>query len=349
LKRANMQVVAARAGVSKATVSHVINQTRKVKPETRQRVLDAIAELDYRPNLLARSLTTQHTGIVGMVISDSSNYFYGELIRGVEEVLLPNNYALLVCNTNDSQEREAHYLELLLAQRVDGIVTAATSKRWLELSRADAQRTPVVHVDRSFDGMLGPFVGVDNCQGAYLAVRHLVECGHASVGLLAGYPELISTARGRAAGYKQALCEANLPLREEWIVPSGVSIAEGRRAMHQLLTMPERPRAVFANNNLLTLGALLELRELGLRCPEDVALAGFDDHPWAEVTDPPLTMVRQPARQLGQSAADILLALIRHQPVLEPRLTLPCSLIIRRSSQGPHGQAPALDHDPMAG
>ena len=270
-----------------------------------------------------------------MVISDSSNSFYGEMLRGVEEVLLPNNYWLGVCNTNDSLEREARYLDLMLEIRVDGILTAATSRRWLQLSRADAQHTPVVHVDRSFDGMEGPFVGVDNQQGAYLGVRHLIDCGHTEIGLLAGNDELLSTARARAAGYRPALREAGLPLREDWIVRSRVSVAEGRRAMRQLLDSPQPPRAVFINNNLLMLGGLLELREMGRRCPDDVALVGFDDHPWAAVADPPLTVVRQPAEQMGQIAAGMLLALIRHEPVLEPRVLLPCSLVIRRSSQGP--------------
>ena len=330
-----MQDVASKAGVSKTTVSHVINQTRVVEPDTRRRVLGAIAELGYHPNLLARSLTTQRTGIIGMVISDSSNYFFAEMMRGVEEVLRPNNYALIVCNTSDDEDRERHYLDLLLEKRVDGILTAATSQRWLQLSQADAQHTPVVHVDRSFDGMAGPLAGVDNQQGAYLGVRHLLDCGHTEIGLLAGSDDLLSTLRARLTGYRQALAEAGLPLREDWIVRSGVSIAEGRRAMHQLLDSPQPPRAVFINNNLLTLGGLLELREMGRRCPEDVAIVGFDDHPWAAVADPPMTVVCQPAEQLGQIAASMLLALLRHEPVLEPRVLLPCSLIVRRSSQGP--------------
>jgi LacI family transcriptional regulator len=326
-----MQDVAAKAGVSKTTVSHVINQTRMVEADTRRRVLDAIAELRYRPNLLARSLTTQKTGIIGMVISDSSNYFFGETMKGVEEVLLPKNYGLIVCNTNETLEREAHYLNLLLSQRVDGIIAAATSQHWVELSKADMQHTPVVFVDRSFDDMAGPFVGVDNKQGAYLGVRHLLACGHPSVGLLAGY-ERLSTMRERTAGYEHAIQEAGLPLRDAWIVRSHLSIEDGRRAMRQILAAPQRPRAVFINNNLLALGGLLELRDMGLRCPEDIAIAGFDDHPWAAVADPPLTVVRQPAQQLGRTAARILLALIQHEPVAETHVSLECELVVRQSS-----------------
>lgn len=332
LRRANITDVAYRAGVSKTTVSHVINQTRFVEDQTRQRVLKAIADLGYRPNFLARSLTTQRTGIIGMVISDSSNYFFGETMHGVEEVLLPHNYALMVCNTNETLDREAHYIDLLLSQRVDGIIAAATSQRWVELTRAVAQHTPVVFVDRAFGDMEGPFVGVDNIHGAYLGVRHLIECGHAKIGILAGFDRL-STMRDRLEGFHQALREAGLHTRGDWIVGSALSIEGGREAMRQILSVADRPTAVFINNNLLALGALLEMREMGVRCPEDMAVAGFDDHPWAAVADPPLTVVRQPAHELGRTAASILLSLIRREPAPETQVTLKCDLVVRQSSR----------------
>jgi LacI family purine nucleotide synthesis repressor len=326
-----MNDVALRAGVSKTTVSHVINDTRAVEASTRRRVLDAVAELGYRPNLRARSLTTQETGIIGMIISDSSNHFFGEMIQGVEGILLPENYGLIICNTNEALEREMHYLDLLLAQRVDGIVAAATSQRWVQLYQADRQRTPLVFMDRRFEDMDRPFVGVDNAGGAYLGVRHLIDRGYTTIGLLAGH-ERLSTMRERQAGYVQAVREAGLSLHPEWIVQSSLSIEDGRRAMGQVLAAPERPRAVFINNNLLALGALLRLREAGLRCPGDMALVGFDDHPWAAVADPPLTVVRQPARQLGATAAQMLLALIRGQALAETHVILPCELVVRQSS-----------------
>jgi LacI family transcriptional regulator len=327
-----MQDVAARAGVSKTTVSHVINHTRAVESETRQKVLAAIEALDYRPNQLARSLTTQKTNTIGVVIADTSNHFFAEMLHGIEEMVLPHNYGLIVCNTDDDLEREIHYLELLLAQRVDGIISAATSQAWKERAPADLKlHTPVVYVDRWFDAMDGPFVGVNNQQGAYDGVRHLIRNGFESIGLLAGY-DLLSSMRERTQGYELALLQAGLPLRAEWMIHSRLSIDEGRRAMRQLLAAKERPQAVFINNNLLTIGGLLELRALKLRCPQDLAIAGFDDHPWAAVTDPPLTVVRQPAQQLGRQAAEILLGLLRHEPVEHTRISLACELIERASS-----------------
>ena len=341
MKRASTRDVALRAGVSKTTVSHVINQTRVVEESTRQRVLQAIAELGYRPNLLARSLTTNQTGIIGMLISDSSNYFFGQAIQGVEGVLLPENYGLMVCDTQNMLDLEEHYLNLLLSQRVDGIIAAAASQRWVELYRADEQRTPVVFMDRCFENMDWPFVGVDNQDGAYQGVRHLIDGGHTTIGLLAGY-ELLSTMRDRQAGYEKALVEAGLPVCADWIVRSGLTIEDGRRAMCQLLSAPERPQAVFINNSMLAMGALRGLHDAGLRCPDDMRLVAFDDHPWTEVSDPPLTVVRQPTIQMGATAAQILLGLTHdeHQTPADTRIILPCELVVRCSSQRPDCHAP---------
>ena len=330
LKRATMTDVAKRSNVSKATVSHVINNTRYVEEETRQRVLQAITELGYRPNALARSLTTQRTGIIGMVISDASNLFFGEMLLGVEQVLRPSNYGLIVCNTNEVLEQEDHYLELLLNQRVDGIVAAATSQHWQSLTAAEIQHTPIVFVDRAFEDLAGPYVGVDNQRGAYLGTQHLIANGHRQIGILPGLQRL-STMRERLAGFQQALQEHQIDLPAEWVVCSELSIEAGRLATHQLLDLPSPPKALFVNNNLLTLGALHAFKERKIVCPRDMALVGFDEHPWAAVSDPPLTVVRQPAHQVGHMAAEMLLGLINGEKPAEPHLVLACELIVRQS------------------
>ena len=330
MKRPTMRDVAERAGVSKTTVSHVINDTRFVEQETRQRVLQAISELGYRPSVVARSLTTNRTQTVGVIVSDASNHFFAEVLQGIEDILMPEDYALLVCNTAEVLEREAHYLDLLLRQRVDGIIAAATSRRWDVLTEAETGHMPVVFVDRCFEGLDGPFVGIDNERGAYLGAAHLIECGHRQIGILAGFQRL-STMRERLAGFRRALREHDIPLPEEWVVTSTLSIEGGDEAMQKLLTLPERPTAVFVSNNLLSLGALLAIKKLDWRCPEDIAMVGFDDHPWAAVSDPPLTVVRQPAQQLGQVAAQMLLGLINDEQPPESRIILDCELVTRQS------------------
>jgi len=308
----------------------VINGTRFVEEETKQRVLDVIAALSYRPNKVARSLTTKRTGAIGMIVSDASNYFFGEMLRGVEAVLRPVDYALILCNTDEALESEDHYLNLLLSQRVDGVIAAATSRKWAVLAQAEATHTPIVFVDRRFEGLEGPYVGADNVGGAYLGTRHLIEAGYETLGILAGFQRL-SSMRERVQGFRQALAEASIPLPDDWVVASALSIEAGCEATKQILTLSRRPRVLCANNNLLSLGALLAIKELGLRCPEDVALLGFDDHPWAAACAPPLTVVRQPARAIGSKAAELLLNLIQQKPVAETEVLLKCELVIRQS------------------
>lgn len=330
-KRATMTDVAKQANVSKATVSHVINNTRYVEEETRQRVLQAIAALDYRPNALARSLTTHRTGIIGMVISDASNLFFGEMLLGVEQVLRPQNFGLIVCNTNEVLEQEDHYLELLLSQRVDGIIAAATSQHWRSLIEAEVQHTPIVFVDRAFKDLEGPYVGVNNQQGAYVGTTYLIEQGYRQLGILAGLPRL-STMRERLAGFQQAVAEHKLELPEAWVAPSELTIEAGRAATHQLLDLAVPPKALFVNNNLLTLGALHAFKERKVICPQDIALVGFDDHPWAAVSDPPLTVIRQPAHQVGRVAAEMLSQLIAGEEPAAERVLLECELVVRQST-----------------
>lgn len=329
-KRATMQDVADLAKVSKTTVSHVINDTRYVEEETRQRVMNAIARLDYRPNAAARSLTTNRTGNIGMIISDASNLFFGEMLLGVEDVLLSRNYNLILCSTDEILERESHYLDLLLRQRVDGIIAAATSQRWGALAEAEMQHTPIVFVDRAFESMEGPFVGVENEGGAFLGTQHLIAQGQRKIGLIAGHQRL-STMRDRLRGFERALDEAGLYAPGEWIVPCPLSIESGRAAVRHVLSLSNRPTALFISNNLLAVGALLALKDLGLRCPEDISLVCFDDHPWAAVSDPPLTVVRQPARQVGSVAAKILCKLLDGRQLEEQRIILDCELVVRNS------------------
>lgn len=338
MNQASIKDVAARAGVSKTTVSHVINGTRYVEEETRKKVLQAIQDLHYRPSSAARSLTTKRTSTVGVVISDSSNPFFSELLLGVEEILRPQNYAVIICNTNEALEYESHYLNLLLNQRVDGIIAAATSQPWIELSKAEVQHTPVVFVDRAFEKLDGFFVGVDNKAGAYLGTQHLIQCGYRKIGILAGMDRL-STMRERQDGYCQALNDAGLPINREWIIPSPLSVDGGREAMRRLFNQPQRPDAVFINNNLLALGALLEMREIKDISSDEIGIVCFDDHPWAAVSYPPLTVVRQPTREIGHVAANMLLTLIKEQPVLEKRVILNCEIVERKSCRSPKVKA----------
>jgi len=223
MRRITMRDVAEHAGVSKATVSHVINETRFVEEATKERVQSAIRELGYRPNVAARSLTTQRTSMIGLIVSDVTNTFFGEVMRGIEDVLIANNYSLMVCNTNEVLEREAYYIDILLRQGVDGIIAAATSQNWQALNEAAKLNIPIVMLDRTFENANSPYVGVNNRYGAYQGTRHLIERGYRDIGILSGFQRL-STMRERLSGFEWAMREANLPLRPSWSLASPLTI-----------------------------------------------------------------------------------------------------------------------------
>ncbi len=331
IKRVTIKDVAKHANVSNSTVSHVLNNTRFVRQETRERVLHAVTTLGYSPSVAARSLTTNRTQIVGVLIPNARNSFFGEILSGIEEVLRPANYGLVVCNTDEIWEREAHYLDLLLRLRVDGILATAATCKWHV--QADAH-TPIVFFDRSFEGMDAPFVGINNHKAAYQATCHLIEHGHRKIGLLLGEAHL-STGRERFAGFRQALQEHDIELREQWVVPSIFSIEGGYDATQHILSLPERPTALLLNNNFLSVGALLALKDLGLHCPQDVSLIGFDDHPWAAISDPPLTVMRQPTRKIGQISAQSLLDMINEGARPTSHIILQAELVERQSCRRP--------------
>ena len=326
-KRPTIGDVARRANVSKTTVSHVMNNTRFVSEETKRRVLLAMADLGYRPNALARSLSTSKTGTIGVLIADVSHFFFAQVLRGIEDVLMPQGCSILICNTAESPEREKHYLDLLLRQRAAGIIAAPASPEWDILPELERHNTPVVFIDRSYETLQGPFVGVDNVKGAYLGVSHLIECGCRRLAILAGDLRL-SSLRGRLDGFRQALHDHDIPLPEAWVISGLEHVQED---LQRLMMSDDRPSGIFCSVTSLSLMALATLHNMGLHCPEDVALVGFDDHPWAIVSDPPLTVVRQPAREIGQAAARILLALIGGTEHPSTRVVLDCELVVRES------------------
>ena len=327
---ANIREVAARAGVSIATVSHVFNGTRPVSDDVRQRVAQAAADLRYYPNYLARSLTTKKTGTVGMVVSDMSNPFFAELIHGVEKTLSARQYNLMICNTEDNPSKEEEYLRLLMAKRVDGIIATVASEQWATLQVAEVSAFPLVFVDLRVEGVLGPVVCGANEAGAYQGVSHLIADGHLSIGILAGMPGM-STMRDRLAGYRRALAEHSISYEQRLVRFSRLDVESAAQQMRALMAEVPRPTAVFLNNNLLALGAMFALQEIELSCPEDVALAAFDDVPWMRISDPPLTALRQPNYEMGAMAGQLLLQQLRGEPVPRTTITLQPDLVVRQS------------------
>ncbi|MCU0490668.1 MAG: LacI family transcriptional regulator [Chloroflexaceae bacterium] len=324
--------VARLAGVSPMTVSRVINGGQNVLQETSQRVQQAIAELGYVPNSLARGLSGQRTRTLALILPDVANPFFTRIVQGAEAVAREAGYQIILCNTDGQLEREAASLQAMLAYRVEGIVIAPvgdTSQG--QLSQMAGYGVPLVLVDRAVAAVEGDLVQGDSVGDARRLVQLLTDSGHQRIAMIAGQ-SYVSTSRDRQAGYRQALEAANLAFDPALVVPSEFDIESGYRATQRLLWLKERPTAIFAVNNLVAVGAVRALREHRLATPDDVALVCFDDIDYASLLCPFLTVMAQPAESYGTIATDMLLERIGGQSN-EPsrRVVLSAELIVRES------------------
>ena len=302
--------VAARAGVSVGTVSNVLNRPDHVGAATRERVEAAITELGFVRNESARQLRAGRSRTVAYVLLDAGNPFFTDVARGVEEAAREAGLALFLCNSDQDAKREDDYLDLLLEQRVRGVLVTPVDPDGDRLAALPGRGVPVVLLDRAqHGGFDGCSVSVDDVEGGELAVAHLLELGHTRIAFVGG-PLGIVQVRERLDGARRALAAAGLPsdaLVE--IVTDGLTVAEGRTAGERITGMPARirPTAAFCANDLLALGLLQQLTQLGVAVPDDVAIVGYDDIEFAAAAAVPLTSVRQPRHQLGRTAAELLL------------------------------------------
>jgi LacI family transcriptional regulator len=249
---ATMHDVANYAGVSSTTVSHVLNGTRYVQEETRRRVLEAVSILHYRPNAIARGLTTKKTATVGVVVADILNPFYAALVRGIERDLSDEGYSLIVCNTDERPKKEVTYLSLLVTKRVDGIIITPTGHPSDVYDSLRQNLIPVVFVDREPPGQYGPVIEMDNVGAARQAVRHLISCNHRRIAILAATPERSSSMQ-RISGYRLALQEVDLPVDENLICHARAGLLPAQSMTHRLLQLPNPPTALLCVNEILTL------------------------------------------------------------------------------------------------
>jgi LacI family transcriptional regulator len=323
--------VAEWAGVSTMTVSRVVNESHRVQPKTRVKVEQAIKDLGYIPNGLARGLSSQKTGVVALLVPDVANPFFTKLVRGAENVAWHNGYRTILCNTENDLNREKAYLDDMLAQRVEGLIIAPTSdKSKRQLSSLEKHKVPIVLVDRSLDGVDYDSVQGDNQAGAFRLVKHLITLGHNRIAMLSG-PLDISTSRDRLKGYRQALEEANLTYDPSLVIQTEVDSKGGYQAARKLIEFKERPTAVFSVNNLAAVGVIQAFREVGLEVPDDMALVCFDDIDFASIICPFLTVMAQPAESFGTIALQLLLGRISDRTVEHRHVTLAAEFIIRES------------------
>lgn len=322
--------VAREAKVSVFTVSAVINNTGRVSATLSRRVEAAVRKLNYRPNLLARSLARQQTHTFGMVVTDIANPFFPAIVRAAEDAAQKVGYSMLLCNSDDKADKEAMYLELLISSRVDGIILSKTPTALTTAQRRMLQeaKIPVVLLMRTCPELKTDIVQTNDKQGAMDAVDHLARIGHKKIAFVGG-PMSVSNARARRHGYTSALEKWGLAYDPALTFEGDYRIESGHSAGHALL--PKRPDAVLVTNYLMTIGLMSAAEEMGLRCPEDFALISFDDYPWSGCFRPRLTTIELPKSELGGTAIQLLLERIQDKRTKPVTVTLPPQLHVRES------------------
>lgn len=327
----SIKQVAATAGVSTATVSRVLANKSNVSPEVRARVEVAIAELGYRPNLVARSLRSQRSNTIGLVVSDVRNPFFTEVARAVEDAAYERGFRVVMCNTDEDPEKEALYLALMRDENVAGVILSPAPQAGPRPS-AWGHGLPLVVIDRE-----APLPGLDNIvidnrKAAAALTAHLLQNGYRRIAGLFG--AIGSTGEERRGGFLQALQTHGLdPVAAEYVAPRR---AAGADVARELLLREVRPDAIVCGNSLLTEGALVTIRELGLRIPGDVALAGFDETSWQALLEPAITVLAQPTDVIGRTAIELLMGRVA-EPAVPPSRVVLDGALIARGSTAPRG------------
>ncbi len=330
---ATIKEVAALAGVSSATVSHVINGTRYVSEGVREQVLTAMNTLDYRPNALAASLRSGVTHTLGLIIPDSANPFFAELGHCIENAAFKAGYSVILCNTENDLHKELLYMDVLTKKLVDGMIFVAAGENVDTFKNLVDLDIPVVVLDRNYEGIDLEVVSTDNCQGGLLATNHLISLGHTRIGCVSG-PSKINPSSKRLDGYLDALQANGIEVGPQLIVQGDFHPESGYAAGRKLLSLPEPPTAIFACNDLMAMGVIKAASSLGLRVPEDLAVVGYDDIELASYTNPPLSTIRQPKVEMGLTALQIILDRINTKDSAHQKIQLPVSLIVRSSCGG---------------
>jgi LacI family transcriptional regulator len=328
-----MKDVARLAGVSTSTVSAVVNQNVPVSPERKERVLRAMAALHYQPDEIARSLKKGRTKAIGVVVPDITNAFYPEVVRGVEEAAFARGYAVFLCDSQEDASRENDHLLALFSRRVDGVLLACCNdsiayETTLEL------HVPCVFMDRLPASKAEGTVSTDNVEAGSMAARHLLDLGHQRIAMIVGRLSL-SPHRDRLEGFRKAMQEANLPIRDEYLVQGDVQIESGVDAARQLLRLEARPSAVIASNSKLLLGLLQAFDEEKVKVPQQISVVGFDDYAWNKYLSPSITTVAQPTFEMGRQAFGLLLQLMNRDEMTEStsrHLRLGAELRVRHST-----------------
>lgn len=328
--------VARMAGVSRTTVSRVLNDSPRVDRETREKVLAAMRKLNYQPSLAARNLRKQETKLIAVLIPTIANPFFARLVEGMEQVAAGKGYNIILCNTGDDPGRELQFIRMLEQKQADGVILTAL-RNPADVVKQYLKYGPIVLACEYLDDNSLPAVTIDNCRAAKEAAEHLIAWGHRKIAYLNG-PEHIILCRDRKKGYTAALEDHGLPVDNSLILHSNFTIAGGYDNTCKLLRLKDRPTAIFAANDDMAVGAIKAIREHGLRVPEDVAVVGFDNNQISTVIEPQVTTVDQPIYRLGARVAELMLECLENPALVAVagRIVLAARLCIRQSSVPRH-------------
>ncbi|HSV31314.1 MAG TPA: LacI family DNA-binding transcriptional regulator [Atribacteraceae bacterium] len=330
--------VAHLAKVSPTTVSRVINKSNSVTPLIRERVWKAVEQLNYKPNLLARSLRSQKSKLIGFLVPNIENPIFSRLAKYVEESASRRGYNVILCNTGDDPEREKVYLDILFQHQVEGIIFSRVSDESSLFKSIHLESVPYVVLDRALDSELSPTVKLDNFKAGYLAARHLVELGHQRIACISG-PQKIKLCRERLAGYQHALLEAKILFPETFMVEGDFKIEGGYTQGLSLLSKPfsDRPSAILCMNDLTAFGVMQAAREKGVTIPGHLSLTGIDDSPMSKIVYPPLTTVAQPFDRIAREGVEMMIKQIKGVKLRKKLIVIEPQLIIRSSTAPPTG------------
>jgi DNA-binding LacI/PurR family transcriptional regulator len=328
----NIKAIAEKAGVSTATVSRVLSGFPGVREKTKKKVMKITSELNYEVDGIARSLRQKKTFKIGVIVGDVLSQFYTVLAKSIEDIAHKYGYSMILCNGDDDPEKELNYLKVLRSSRVDGIIIAPTGKNAGYINNLLQSNIKIVLIDRLIEGVDCDAVLVDNEKGAYTAVKYLIDKGYKKIAIIDGFIDR-TTGKERLKGYLRALNENNIPRNDDFIKIRDFKKRSGIVFANELLENKNKPEAIFVANLELTLGAILSIKSLGLKIPDDIAVIGFDDSDWAQILEPPLTLISQPVYDLGETAAEMLIKNIENDNSKKEKLivTMNTKLIERGS------------------
>lgn len=335
MPRTTLKDIAERLGISVSTVSRALRKHPDIHPDTQQAVAKMAEQLDYFPDSHAQSLKGGKSNIIGIIVPEIRHHFFSSVISGIEKIAYANNYTIMVCQSHENSERERLNLQALISQRVAGVLIsiAEDSQDIGHFARLKKHGIPVVFFDRTHKDLTDTNrVVVDDYEGAYKLITHLIERGYSRIAHLAG-PETVSISNLRHGGYRDALNDSELEYDPALVISGGYREEDGLKGMEQVLKMDQLPDAVFAVNDPVAMGAFTRLKEKGMKIPDDIALAGFCDNYFSSLIEPQLTTVSQPANAIGERAAELLIQCIEQDEGQPPTtIQLETKLMVRAST-----------------